>query len=60
MIASRCDQCFREKELLDREAIDLFEKRYHRKVIDGFSCLSAFERQQLEAAVYASCLVAAV
>jgi len=37
MIASRYDQCFREAELLDHEAMDLFEKRYHRKVLDGYS-----------------------
>jgi len=37
MIASRYDQCFREAELLDHAAMDLFEKRYHRKVLDGYS-----------------------
>jgi hypothetical protein len=37
MIASRYDQCFREAELLDHEAMDLFEKRYHHKVLDGYS-----------------------
>ncbi len=36
-IASRYDQCFREAELLDHAAMDLFEKRYHRKVLDGYS-----------------------
>ena len=37
VIASRYDQCFREKELLDAEAIALFEERYHRKVLDGYT-----------------------
>ena len=37
VIASRYDQCFREKELLDAEAIALFELRYHRKVLDGYT-----------------------
>jgi hypothetical protein len=37
MIASRYDQCFREAELMDHEAMDLFEKRYHRKVLEGYS-----------------------
>jgi hypothetical protein len=37
MIASRYDQCFREAELLDHAAMDLFEKRCHSKVLDGYS-----------------------
>ena len=37
VIASRYDQCFREKELLDTEAMDLFELRYHHKVLDGYT-----------------------
>jgi hypothetical protein len=37
MIASRYDQCFREKELLDHTAMDLFEQRYHRSVLDGYT-----------------------
>jgi hypothetical protein len=37
VIASRYDQCFREKELLDTEAMDLFEQRYHHKVLDGYT-----------------------
>ncbi len=51
MIVSRCTQCCSEEDLLNHEAMDLFEKRYHHKVLDGFSCFSAHERQQLAAAV---------
>ena len=37
VIASRYDQCFREKELLDTDAMDLFEQMYHHKVLDGYT-----------------------
>jgi hypothetical protein len=37
VIASRPDQCFRENELLDRATMDLFEKRYHRNVANGYT-----------------------
>ena len=37
VIASRYDQCFREKELLDTEAVALFEERYHHNVLDGYT-----------------------
>ena len=37
VISSRYDQCFREKELLDADAIALFELRYHHKVLDGYT-----------------------
>ena len=37
VIALRADQCFRENELLDSEAIASFEQRYHRRVLDGYT-----------------------
>ena len=37
VIASRYDQCFKENELLDTEAIALFERRYHHNVLDGYT-----------------------
>jgi hypothetical protein len=40
MIASRYDQCFREVDLLDRKAVDLFEQRYHHNILDGYSVIT--------------------
>ena len=37
VIASRYDQCFREKELLDTEAVASFERRYHHNALDGYT-----------------------
>ena len=37
VIASRHDQCFREKELVDPDAMALFERRYHHNALDGYS-----------------------
>jgi hypothetical protein len=37
VIASRHDQCFREKELLDAETMALFEGRYHHNALDGYT-----------------------
>jgi hypothetical protein len=51
MIASRYDQCFREAELLDHAAMDLFEKRYHHKVLDGYSLRTSRPPPYREAAV---------
>ena len=46
MIAVRYDQCFRESELLDHAAMDLFEERYHRKVLDGYSVSTCRPRDE--------------
>ena len=40
VIALRADQCFRENELLDSEAIASFEQRYHRRVLDGYTAMT--------------------
>ena len=37
VIASRHDQCFREKELVDAETMALFERRYHHNALDGYT-----------------------
>jgi hypothetical protein len=37
VIASRYDQCFREEEMLDSEAMALFEEMYHHNVLDGYT-----------------------
>ena len=37
VIASRHDQCFREKELVDPDAMALFERRYHHNALDGYT-----------------------
>ena len=40
MIVSRSDQCFRENELLDTEAMASFERRYHQNVLDGYTAMT--------------------
>ena len=37
VIASRHDQCFREKELVDPDAMALFKRRYHHNALDGYT-----------------------
>ena len=37
VIASRHDQCFREKELVDPDAMALFERRYHHNALEGYT-----------------------
>ena len=37
VIASRHDQCFREKELVDADAMALFKRRYHHNALDGYT-----------------------
>ena len=37
VIASRHDQCFREKELVDAETMALFKRRYHHNALDGYT-----------------------
>ena len=37
VIASRYDQCFREKELVDAETMALFKRRYHHNALDGYT-----------------------
>ena len=51
VIALRADQCFRENELRDSAAMDLFEERYHRRVLDGYTSESC----RAPAAVQARC-----
>ena len=37
VIASRYDQCFREKELVDAETMALFKRLYHHNALDGYT-----------------------
>ena len=37
VIASRHDQCFREKELVDAETMALFKRRYHHNALEGYT-----------------------
>ena len=40
VIALRADQCFRENELRDSAAMDLFEQKYHHSVLDGYTAMT--------------------
>ena len=40
VIALRPDQCFRENELRDSAAMDLFEQKYHHSVLDGYTAMT--------------------
>ena len=49
VIALRADQCFRENELLDSEAIASFEQRYHHRVLDGYTARTCREPAAVQA-----------